>query len=141
MFLPVFFPEKQSTTYRIKFFNVSKKIVNSLSLQKPRACKTKSFFKAITCVPTWISTCTFCHCLLRVISALYRVRLVWRPQVKLKLLQIRFWDYCNFLPRLNKLNEQIKRNYHKYEYNRGDRFVFVLISHCCDFQCLILPTI
>ena len=48
MFLAVFFPGKQSTTYRIKFFNVSKKIVNSLSLQKPRACKTKSFFKAVT---------------------------------------------------------------------------------------------
>ena len=48
MFLSVFFPEKQFTTYRIKFFNVSKKIENSLSLQKPRACKTKSFLKAIT---------------------------------------------------------------------------------------------
>ena len=48
MFLSVFFPEKQSTTYRIKFFNVSKKIENSLTLQKPRACKTKSFVKAVT---------------------------------------------------------------------------------------------
>ena len=56
MFLPVFFPEKQSTTYRIKFFNVSKKIVSSLSLQKPRACKTKSFLQA---APKVTRYCTY----------------------------------------------------------------------------------
>ena len=53
------------------------------------------------CVRFLIGTCTFCHCLLRAISALQQEMLVQRPQVKLKLTQIRFWDYCNFLPRLS----------------------------------------
>ena len=31
----------------------------------------------------------------------HHTRLVWRPQAKLKLSQIWFWDYCNFWPRLS----------------------------------------
>ena len=35
------------------------------------------------------------------ITCYKHIRLVWWPQVKLQLLQIPFWDYCNFLPTIS----------------------------------------